>query len=587
MSIRRKGLQENNKLKPALTWLSSPVLLSSIAINTLALVMPIVILQVYDRILPYAAVDTFMVLVSVLLAAAVFDFILRSARSVFMVWEGARFEYNQTLKALENLLHSDLVAFESTPKGEYLDKFQAIESIKEFYHGNSILIMIELPFMFMFLGLIWLFAHSMVFIPLAVIATFMVVSLYTGWQLRKTLNSNRIQKERKQNFVIEILQGIHTVKSMAMESQLLRRYERLQGQSSVSVYDLAHINSVVQSLGATFSQALMVSFVSIGSIYVINDQLSVGALAAGTMLSGRVLQPALKAMSFWTHKQSVQLAKDKFSEILDIPAEAVSDQYNKTDLKGQIEIQDLHFKHTGSDEEILAGVNLKVKPGEFIGISGINGCGKTTLLNLLIGFIRPTQGKILFDGKDLHSYDRASLRSQIGFVPQKGVLFNGTLLENMTLFRDGEAVEHAVELIKELGLDATINQMPEGLQTVVSNKLAETVPEGFRQRIVMVRSLIGNQKVILFDDANAGFDQQHDKKLLKLLDSYRGDMTAIIVSHRPSILNLCDRKFFVKDGLLEQVENPMQITQMKMMQHINIQKAANQELHKEAYGEVA
>lgn len=587
MSKRREGLQNNKKLKTPLSWLSSPVLISSIAINTLTLVMPIIILQVYDRILPYAAVDTFMVLISILLLAAIFDFALRSARSVFMAWKGARFEYNNTLNALDNLLHSDLVAFESTPKGEYLDKFQAIESIKEFYHGQSILIMIELPFMFLFLGLIWLFAQSMVFIPLAVIATFMLVSLFTGWELRKTLNNNRVQKERKQNFIIEILQGIHSVKSMAMESQLLRRYERLQGQTSVNVYDLAHINSIVQSLGATFSQALMVSFVSIGSIYVVNEQLSVGALAAGTMLSGRVLQPALKAMSFWTHKQSVQLAKNKFNEVLDIPAEVVSDQHNETNLKGQIEIQDLHFQHTGSEQEILNGINLKINPGEFIGISGINGCGKTTLLNLLIGFIRPTKGKILFDGKDLHSYDRASLRSQIGFVPQKGILFNGTLLENMTLFRDGEAIDHAVELIKELGLDKTINKMPEGLQTVVSNKLAETVPEGFRQRIVMVRSLIGNQKIILFDDANAGFDQLHDKKLLKLFESFRGDMTAVIISHRPSILNLCDRKYFMNNGQLEQIENIMDITQMKMMQHINIQKAANEESEKQILEAIA
>ena len=531
-------------------WLRLDVIAASIGINLLALGLPIVVLQVYDRILPNEATQTLGILIAALVGVAILDGLLRVSRSVLLAWRGVKFEYQQSTRVLAHLLKVDMVSFESQPKGAYLDKIQALEQVREFYYGQSILMLVDLPFVFVFLWLIWLFAGQMVVIPLAVIGVFLVVSLLTGYYLRLALEARSQSDERRQNFLIESLLGIHTLKSMAMESQMQRRFERLQAQSADAVYVLARVNSITQGLGVTFSQAVMVSFLGIGALFAIDGAISVGALAAGTMLAGRVLQPALKAMGLWTHLQSVSLARGKFEELLALPTEAVEETGVEVELAGAVELVDVHFRHPESDDELLRGVSVKIAPGEAVGITGNNGTGKSTLLDLIMGFVHPGAGRVLFDGKDIGELDRSSLRSQIGLVPQRGVLFGGSLLKNMTLFREGTAIDQAVKLSEKLGLEETITRLPEGLDTQVGGGSVDTMSAGFRQRIIMVRALIGDIRVVLFDDANAAFDGKNDQKLTDLLREYKGNQTLIVVSHRPSILKLCDRIFRLEDGHL-------------------------------------
>jgi len=268
------------------------------------------------------------------------------------------------------------------------------------------------------------------------------------------------------------------------------------------------------------------------------------------MLAGRVLQPALKAMGLWTQLQSVRLARRKFEELLAMPSEAVEERSESVELRGGIELDNVHFRHPGSDVDLLDGVSLRVGPGEAVGITGSNGVGKSTLLDLIMGFVHPSDGRITFDGIDLRELDRSSVRAQIGLVPQKGALFGGTLLENMTLFREGDAIDQAISLATRLGLDETITRLPEGLDTLFGGGSIDNMSAGFRQRIIMVRALIGDIRIVLFDDANAAFDGKNDQRLLELLKDYRGSQTLIIVSHRPSILRLCDRIFELSEGCL-------------------------------------
>jgi ATP-binding cassette subfamily C protein LapB len=528
---------------------------ASVCINLLALSLPIVVLQVYDRILPNEATDTLGFLIAAMVAVAVLDCFLRIARSMLLAWAGAKFEHARSIEILNHLLHTDLVAFESNSKGSYLDKIQGLDQIREFYHGQSILMLIDLPFVFVFLALIWLFAGVLVLIPIGVIIIFMLVSMVTGYFLRRALEHRSLSDERRQNFIIEVLQGFHTVKSMAMERQMIRRYERLLGQAADSVYVLARVNSIVQALGVSFSQAVMVTFLAIGSLFAVSGELSIGALAAGTMLAGRVLQPALKSLGLWTHLQTVRLSREKLNELLALPSEAVEDRSDEAELSGEIELKEVTFEYEGAEKPLLDHVSLHIPAGDSVAITGGNGVGKSTLLNLIMGFVHPSEGEILIDGQPLRSLDRSSMRAQIGLVPQKGLLFGGTILENMTLFREGQAVEQAMAIAKKLGLDHTITRLPEGLDTPVGSGVVDTLSEGFRQRIIMVRALVGKQKIILFDDANAGFDSRNDDRLVALLNEYKLTHTLVIISHRPSLLRLCDRTFKLADGRLTLVDD--------------------------------
>jgi ATP-binding cassette subfamily C protein LapB len=337
---------------------------------------------------------------------------------------------------------------------------------------------------------------------------------------------------------------------MAMESLMLRRYERLQYQSAESIYDLSKINSISQGIGATFSQLAVICFVGLGSIAVVGGDLTIGGLAAGTMLTSRVLQPGLRAMGVWTQFQSVRLAIQKVNQLFSSPREKFGDFRCQKAVGGKIELQQVHFSYPGQDAPLLEQISLSVEPGETIGITGNNGSGKSTLLSLLSGFLQADSGSIRIDGTRLEEFNIEFLRSQIGIVPQQGVIFEGTILENMTLYREGEAADQAKALAADLGLGEIVSKLPDGLDTYIGGSAAGSLSEGVKQKIIIVRSLVGNPKIVLFDDANANFDVKNDKKLVELIKSMRGDRTMVIVSHRPSILRFCDRVFELENGQL-------------------------------------
>jgi len=538
------------------TWRKPGVLLSSLGINTLALALPMVILQVYDRIIPSRAMESFAILMTVLFAAIVLDTLLKIARSVLLSWEGARFDHSESMNAMNCILDSETTAFDSKPTGFYLDKMSALEQIQEFYSSQSILLAMDLPFVIIFLSLIWVIAGPLILVPIILLTLFFIISSMAGSKLRIALKARSKMEDRRQNFVIESLNGIHTIKSMAMESLMLRRYERLQKSTAKSVSDLARINSVVQGIGATISQLAVVCFAGIGSVFVIGGELTIGALAAGTMLSSRVLQPGLSAMNVWTQFQSVRLAKDKVEELLAMPEETSGSIQPSTGITGSLELQSVSFRYPEQKKDQLHNISLKIDAGESVSITGSNSAGKSTLIGLLSGFLHPDTGRVLLDDIDIERYNLEYLRSQIGIVPQHGILFEGNILENMTLYREGEAIEQAIELSRLLGLEEIITRLPSGLDTQVGGAAVDTLSEGVRQKIIMVRSLVGHPKIMLFDDANANFDIKNDNRLQEVIREFKADRTLIIVSHRPSFLKLCDRHLILANGQLKEISKP-------------------------------
>lgn len=546
--MRKKAHKGNLQIPDS--WRKPSVLVSSLMINLLALGLPMVILQVYDRIIPNQAIDSFALLMFGLLVVILVDGALKICRSLLLSWEGARFDHRESLHAMNHILDAESTAYSSKPTSYYLDKMHALEQVQEFYSSQSILLAMDLPFVIIFLTLIYVIAGPLIFIPLVLLAIFFVVSSKVGNHLHDAVKQRSVMEERRQNFIFETLNGIHTIKSMAMESLMLRRYERLQKQSAESVCELARINSTVQGIGATISQLAVVCFASIGCIFVIDGTLTIGALAAGTMLSSRVLQPGLNAMNIWTQFQTVRLAHEKITELYSMKEEQSGDIKSDEYIEGNIELKDISFRYPSQDHNLIEDLSLSIKAGDSISITGDNGVGKTTLIALISGFLRPDKGDVILDGKDIHDYDFEYLRAQIGIVPQHGLLFEGTILENMTLYREGKAIDQAIELSRVLGLDEIITRLPNGLDTQVGGAAVDTLSEGVRQKIIMVRSLVGHPRIMLFDDANANFDIKNDARLHKVIEHFKKEKTLVVVSHRPSFLRLCNRHFTLRDKTL-------------------------------------
>lgn len=521
-------------------WKRPDVLIASLAVNMLALGLPIVTLQIYDRIIPNEAYETLTILMFGLLTITLAEAFLRIGRSAIMGWIGAKFVHRLGVGALDAILDADILAFSKQAVGGYIDRFQGMEALREFYTGQSALVVVDLPLVVVYLALIALIAGWLVFIPIGLLVTAIALAWIMGRWLRSAITARTQTDDQRNNFVIEALTGIHTVKSMALEPQMLRRYERLQGKAAERVAHLSAITSINQGIGNLLSQASMVAVVSVGCFLVIDGTLSMGALAATTMLTGRTIQPVARAMSIWTQYQRTRLSHDRLAGILELPTDVPTGAQKIGGLRGAVALEDVSFSYPGADEPLFSNVNLTIEPNRTIGIVGDNSVGKSTLLLMMAGVLKPTEGRILFDGRDGSGIDPRCIAEHVGFMPQRVALFGGTLLENLTMFRRGSAIDEAIEIVHRIGLSGFVTGLPRGLDTPLAESAVETLPDGVKQRIGVVRALIGAPPVLLFDDANAGLDYGADASLRALLSDIKGRQTMVIVSFRPSLLRLCD-----------------------------------------------
>ncbi len=530
------------------------LIVCTLFINILSLAMPLSLVQIYDRIIPNSAEGTLMLLGVGIGSALLLEAVLRQVRSYVSGRMGARFEHLANAMAMERLLDANLVESERNGPGAQLERLNGLSVLKEFYAGQAILVLCDFPFTIIFLAVITYLAGPLVFVPIALVAVFSAFALVLGKRLRTSLNDRRIADERRFNFIIEVLGGIHTIKAMAMETQILRRYERLQESCANNSYRLNFDSASAQSVSAASSQMSAFAIAGFGSLLVINGSLTVGALVACTMLTGRCLQPLQKALGIWTRFQTIELARRQVLEIMELPRETAEGLPPLAAVRGDLELRQVTFGYgknkDGEDlPPVLQNLTLRVKAGETVGITGASACGKSTLLGLMAGVLRPDNGVVLADGHDLAAVNPASVRGQVVYVPQHGVLFNGTILENITMFRASRD-DDAFAVARRLGLDAVVSRMPFGFQTKVGAGATDTLASGIKQRIMIARALVNKPRVLLFDEANAAMDSHGDGILHTVLEEMKGECTMILVSHRPSTLRLADRVYEVAGGHL-------------------------------------
>ncbi len=539
--------------------------LGSFALNVLGLALPIVILQVYDRILPYQATDTLTLLVVGLVVVLMIDGVLRVARGAITGWNSARFEHLASCRALDRLLAEPVGAFEQVSPGVHLDRLSAINVLRDYHAGQARLLFLDFPFITLFLGLIYFIAGWLVLVPVGLFIVLGLVAGLVGIALRRALEERAGLDDRRYSFVIEVLGGLSTIKLLGVEPLMQRRYERLQESTAGASHAVTQISNLAQSVGWLFSNLTMVSVAAGGAVIVMEGGLSIGGLAASTLLAGRAVQPVLRALGLWSQYQSITIARARVAKIFETPAEAPQEGLTCDGLEGAVRLEGLSFSYGGEEAPLFENLNLEVSPGEVIGISGQSGSGKTTFLMLIMGLLQPSKGKVEIDAVDMARLDPYALRRHIAFLPQTGTLFKGSILDNLTLFQGASAVTPALEAAQIVGIDDTIRHLPEGYEMQVGDGASTEIPTGLRQGIAMARALARRPRIILFDEANGGLDEASDARLKKALAALKGRATIIMVSHRPSLLQLADRRFDLREGrLVPAGETPRAHTGVRM-----------------------
>jgi ATP-binding cassette subfamily C protein LapB len=522
------------------------VYIASFVINLLALSLPLSIMQVYDRVIPNRTLATLAWLFLGLAAALVIDFILKTLRSALLSWQATRFARNVENEGVARFLRAPNGAFEREPAAVHVNRYAAAAALADYHSGQARLVLIDLPFVAIALIVMAIVGGLMVLVPASLFLGFAALAIGRARKFRKILDARTTQDNRKYDFIAEVLTGIHTVKAMAMEPQMQRRFERLQEAVAGTTMSSISTGQANQTAALLFGSASQLVVVAIGGAEVINDQLSMGALACCTMLSGQILQPLLRAISLWTEQETVAHRRAEIKSLLDLPSVEAPSEIHTT-VNGNIRFEGVTYRYSNEINHLLSIGDFSIEAGTIIGLKGKESSGRTTLLKLIKGEIEPAAGSVIVDGVSTSAPRFASMRRHIAYVGAAPVMFSGTIMENLTMFGP-EKRDFARKMAQLLGLEATINLLPDGYETKLGEGIADDLPMSIAQQVNIVRALTNRPRILALDEANMLLDAVAEPALIKALNVLRGSLTVIVVTHRPSLLALCDRQIMIQDG---------------------------------------
>lgn len=528
------------------------VLISSFFINFLGLALPLSILQVYDRILPNKATDTLVMLIIGLSIVVLLEGFMKVARSQVMSWAALKAGYAGEVDAVSRYLRAKQQDVSKDAAAIWIDRLDALTQLNGFYGGPARLILLDLPFVVIFFAVIALVGGPLVLVPVAVIACFAGHTALSGKHLQDLYAQRSEQDSRRYDFIVECLKGIQSIKSMAMEPAMQRRFERLQRSSASISYQMIIHSNAMQSSGSLFANISMVAIVTVGALAVMSGYLSLGALACCSLLSGRVVQPVLKGISVWSELQNVNICQQRARPLFSLSRDT-GRRTEEREIKGAVTLRDIHFEREGDDALLFTGLSLSVQPGQIVGFRGADGSGRTSLLNMVRGEVTPDSGSVHVDGLNVFGPAYQQIGKTVCYVGTGAPIFRGSVIENITMFRSGEVMQQAREAARLIGLEDDIHALPEGYDTMVGEGVADTLPGGLQQRIGIARVLVGAPRILLFDEANSMVDMESDKKLREGLAILKGHMTIMIASNRPSFLSICDAVYELHEGRLSLV----------------------------------
>lgn len=542
-----RALADIKAAEPRLGW---QIWAGTLAINLLSLALPLTILQAYDRILPHQALGTFTLISIAAITAILLETAMRMARVAALGRITAAFEYRVVTAGVERLLGAPVQTITQIPAGALLDKMQSIETLRGYHTGQSRLALIDVPFAAIFILLMFLLGGQIALVPIVLMLFLAPLNLRRVRQEETVTIKRRVDEDRRTDLLIEILKGIRTVKILAAEALMMRRHDRLQQTTVNNSYDNLQIGNSNQSLSALFANLVLVTTVAYGAYLVILGQLSVGALAACTTLAGRAVQPILRLYAIQGQMMVTETARRRLADILALPQQDGALRKQEVTIEGKVVLSNVTFSHPGSQKPLFRDLNLTIPAGSIYGISGLDLAGKSTLARLIAGEIRPVRGDVRLDGHDLSGDNAQYLRQKVALVGQERSLFEGSILDNIAMFRQGEGVTDALKAARLIGLELDIQRLPMGYDTHISDSIAEELPASFAHRIMIARALARRPRVLILDQANAGLDIQSDRLLREALQSIKGSATVILITERPSLLRVADKLFELENGTL-------------------------------------
>lgn len=526
------------------------VLLASFLINCFGIALPLFTMNIYDRVVPNHAIETLWVLAIGIGIVFLFEFILRILRGYLIDIAGKKIDLNLSARIFEQVLGLKM-AVRPNSVGAFANTIQGFEFFRDFITSSSVTVLIDIPFVFLYIIIIAMIGGSMAFVPLIMVPLVFLIGYILQLPLQKITEESYRHATEKHATLIETLGGMEAIKSEGAESILQRKWEQIVGLSARVAIKLRLVaNSSINF--SILAQELASVFIVIYGVYKITaGELTMGGLIACTILSGRSLAPMSQVAALLTRYHQSMHSLEALNKVMELPIERVAGKapLHRPNLSGAIQFREVSFQYPGQKINALNHISFTIKAGEHVGILGRIGSGKTTITKLMLGLYHPTSGSTLMDGTELHQIDPADLRHNIAYVPQDIVLFYGSVKSNIVLgapYVDDEVILRAG---KTSGVERFVGLHPEGYDWQVGERGAN-LSGGQRQSIAIARAILLDPKILLMDEPTNHMDETTETQLKIALEPYIQGKTLILMTHKPSLLSLVNRLIVIEGGHL-------------------------------------
>lgn len=529
-------------------YLYRDVLLTALLINFFALISPLFVMNVYDRVVPNHATDTLWVLSFGMLIAISADFVLRMMRAWFVDLAASRVDVTLSAVIMERVLGMKL-SERPASVGSFTSGLQSFESIRHFISSATILALVDLPFVLLFLLVVLLISWPLI---LPIIVGVCLVIIYTAAVQKKMqiLAENSMQASAQRNAtLVESVAGLETIKTLGAEGRMQGIWEKATLVLSRVGVKMRLLSGSVGSSTLWIQQVVSVVIIIVGVYQIIEGNLSQGGLIAAYMLASRIMAPVGQTAGLLMQYHSAATALTALNEVMAKPVERPLDTQwiSRPRLQGAIEFKKVAFKYPQDEREVLRDVSFKINAGEHLAILGRNGSGKTTLEKLIAGLYEPSAGTLLIDGIDIRQLDPAELRRNIGYVSQDVNLFFGSLRDNIALGAPHASDEAILEAVRLSGLTEFVNQHPMGLAMPVGEH-GQLLSGGQRQAVSIARALLNDAPIILMDEPTGSMDHTSEEEFKRNLLQFAAHKTLIVITHRTSLLELAERIIVIDSG---------------------------------------
>ena len=527
-------------------------------LNVIAMFVPLFIMVVYDNVIGAKSTHSIPFLMAGIGIALGCELIFRLVRSKTLGLLAGRLDYIIGVETFKKILSLPPALTERSTVISQLSRLRQFESIRDFFTGPSATLFLELPFVLLFIALLFVLGGSIAFIPIVMIGIYSIF----GWLWFPGLNKKLVHaghaRSARQRMLMETFSGLRELKSLGAEGAWLELYRESSGEAMTRTYKTGTSHALINSIAQSLMTIAGVSVLTLGTLKVMAGDMTIGALIAVMALIWRVLSPLQGVCLAMLQIDQISQSIKQLNQLMRVPSEKNSYKAGliMPKISGKVTFDRVTFRYGQNEDPALIGASFSIDPGEFVAIVGGNGSGKSTVLKLVAGMYRAQAGMLSIDDTDVRQMNATDLRRVIAYMPQKPSLFYGTIGQNIRLNQPLATDKELIKAADQAGILSALNKLPKGFETLVGDNTTSRLPSGLVNGICLARSYIRQAPIFLMDEPGSSLDKVTDQNLMDHLEKMRGKQTVLMVSHRPSHIRLADRAIVMANGMVAHVGTP-------------------------------